>query len=87
MVNPHGIPTDAEASLTVELVRVRLLSHSLVFITLAAGISFFRAFDEAVPNTHLYKNNGIAVVLIVTVITAYSFSRIWRTYLSYVNRD
>jgi hypothetical protein len=85
MVNPHGIATDSEAGLNIELVRVRLLSHSLLFIALAAGISFFRAFDEVAPALHLYKTNAFAVVGVVCASATYSFLKICTTYLSYVN--
>ena len=87
LVNPNTLPSDPEANATVDLVKVRLLTHSIFFVTLAIAISCFRAVNEALPHLHLYREKGIFVMLVVAISATLSFAQISSTYLSYVNRD
>jgi len=85
-VNPPMIPSDQEVITNVELVRQRLLATCIFSITLAGGLSFFRAFDEFAPQQHVYKDNGIILIIAILLFFIHSFWRVCGVYLSYVNK-
>ena len=86
-VNPRQLQTDDEANVNVELVRQQLLGYAIFAVAFAGGISFFRAFDQLLPEQQIASQHGIWLLLVVVAYTIYTFWRIWTTHLSYVNRD
>jgi hypothetical protein len=71
-VNPSSLPSDPEAGAMVELVRQRLLAHGIFAVTLAGGISFFRAFDEMYPEHGIYHDNGLYICAFVGAFLMFS---------------
>lgn len=85
-INPHALASDEEATTNVELVRQRLLATAIISVTLAGGVSFFRAIDVAYPALHLYRDRAPLVLGAIALFVLYSAFRIFRTYLTYINR-
>jgi hypothetical protein len=83
-VTPPQLPTDQDATVNIELVRQKLLGYAIFSVTFAGGISFFRAFDELLPEQHIYENHGVTLVIAVLLFALYTMYRVLRTHLSYV---
>jgi hypothetical protein len=80
------LSSDKDVDILTELVRQRLLAYGIFSVTLASAISVFRAVNEMLPEQHLAETHGLVLLIVVAVFVAYTFTNIYRTYLSYVSR-